>query len=337
MTYGLQRAGIEVIAGIDIDNACRDTYELNNPKSHFIHSDITQYSCQSLANDTGIKKNDNRLVFVGCSPCQYWSLLKSDKSKSKKTAYLLDHFQDFVHHFHPGYVVVENVPGILKKKNSPLERFFQFLETRGYQHRVDGIVNANDYGVAQNRQRFLLIASRVAPVSTPRPKRGKKPVLKDVIGEHKGFAPILAGTIDSTYRQHSAAALSETNLKRIQITPKDGGTRHAWKDDQSLQLKAYRGKDDAFGDVYGRMFWDKPSPTITTRFISLSNGRFGHPEENRAISIREGARLQSFPKSYKFKTTGLQATARIIGNAVPPLMSAAIGKSILESFNGQID
>ena len=337
MTYGLRRSGIGVLAGIDIDATCRETYESNNVGSRFIHADITNLSFDEVAKITGITDNDDKLIFVGCSPCQYWSLLKSDKTRSKKTAYLLDHFQEFVAHFNPGYVVVENVPGILRKKKSPLGSFNKFLEAHGYRYRCEGVVNANDYGVAQNRHRFLLIASRVAPVFPPKPIRGRKPVLRDILGEKNGFRRIPAGTIDPSSRLHSASALSSKNLERIRLTPKNGGTRQAWRDDESLQLAAYRGKDDAFSDVYGRMFWDKPSPTITTRFISLSNGRFGHPDEDRAISVREGACLQSFPKTYKIKIEGLQSAARIIGNAVPPLMSKAIGKTILESFNGRTD
>jgi len=141
MTYGLSRAGINVLAGIDNDESCRATYEANNSSSRFIHADITEYGFDDLADASGIQKNDDTLIFVGCSPCQYWSLLKSDKTKSKKTAYLLDNFQEFVDHFRPGYVVVENVPGILKKKSSPLTTFFKFLEKAGCRYRVDsGVV-----------------------------------------------------------------------------------------------------------------------------------------------------------------------------------------------------
>ena len=129
---------------------------------------------------------------------------------------------------------------------------------------------------------------------------------------------------------HWTANLEEINFKRILNTSKNGGTRLEWKDNIELQLKCYIGKDDTFPDVYGRMYWDQPAPTITTKFHSITNGRFGHPEQDRGISLREGALLQSFPKSYKFYSTNFATIARMIGNAVPPELSKHIAKAILK-------
>ena len=120
------------------------------------------------------------------------------------------------------------------------------------------------------------------------------------------------------------------------MTPKDGGTRHSWAD-TDMQLEAYKKKDGniSFNDTYGRMFWNKPAPTITTKFFSISNGRFAHPEENRAISLREGATLQTFPKRYKFKGNSVATIARMIGNAVPPLFAKQIGQTIIKNHYGR--
>jgi DNA (cytosine-5)-methyltransferase 1 len=131
---------------------------------------------------------------------------------------------------------------------------------------------------------------------------------------------------------HTTAFLSDKNKKRIRKTPKDGGTRLSWKDHSELQIDAYRCKDNIFRDVYGRMFWNKPAPTITTRFNSLSNGRFGHPEEDRALSLREGATLQTFPKTYRFRGKQESINARLIGNAVPPDLAKRIGNKIKENW-----
>jgi len=120
------------------------------------------------------------------------------------------------------------------------------------------------------------------------------------------------------------------------LTPKNGGTRLSWKDVKELQIDAYRGDDTIFKDVYGRMLWDKPAPTITTRFNSFSNGRFGHPEENRAISLREGATLQTFPKTYIFTENNMAITARQIGNAVPPELARRIGLKLQENWKNAI-
>lgn len=334
MSYGMSKAGINVIAGIDVDKACQETYTANNPSSKFLLKDVGAYPVEHLAVDVGIQKNDDNLLFIGCSPCQYWSLLNSDKTKSKKTAFLLEHFQGFVDHYRPGYVVIENVPGIFKKAESPLDSFRKALKEWGY--KVDeGIINANDFEVPQNRKRFVLVACRHSDVALPVPSLKKKLSVADVIGEKNKFPALAPGEEYPRIKWHMAANLSETNRKRLAMTPKNGGTRHAWKKQKSLQLATYKGRDDQFRDVYGRMFWDRPAPTITTKFISISNGRFAHPEEDRGISVREGACLQSFPRSYVIKAKGILEAARLIGNAVPPKLAEAIGRSVFGGKNGR--
>ena len=330
MTCGFREAGIKVLAGIDIDSSCKETYEYNNKGSKFIEADIKNYSFEQLKIDTGIKANDDNLVFIGCSPCQYWSIIQTDRTKSQETKNLLKDFQKFIEHFLPGYIVVENVPGLSKRAiESELDKFIVVLEKLGYTV-VHDILNAQHFGIPQNRKRFTLIASRVNNnISLPSGSKDKKYLVKDFIGEWNGFPKIKAGHIDNTNFKHSAASLSKNNLKRIKLTKKDGGTREKWSEDDNLQIKAYKGKDNSFRNVYGRMFWDKPAPTITTRFNSLSNGRFGHPEEDRALSIREGATLQTFPSIYDFKEKSLGKIARHIGNAVPPKFSQEIAKHII--------
>jgi len=334
MTYGFREAGIDVIAGIDIDNSCKETYEFNNPGSKFIQADVMDLSFEDLKKQTGIKENDDNLVFIGCSPCQFWSIINTVKTKSEKTKNLLTDFQRFVEHFKPGYVVVENVPGILKKaEQSGLNNFIRMLEEGG-KYKVDkGIINANHHGVPQNRRRFTLIASRIKKdISLPETKKENKNIVKNFIGVWNGFPKIKAGHVDKTKLKHTAAALSDNNINRIKLTPKNGGTREAWGKDTNLQIDAYRGKDQSFRNVYGRISWDKPAPTITTRFNSLSNGRFGHPEENRALSLREGATLQTFPKSYDFKEKSSGRIARQIGNAVPPELAKVIAKQLIQIY-----
>ncbi len=330
MTYGFTKAGIDVIAGIDIDHSCKETYEYNNKNSKFIEADIKEYTFEDLKKDTGINENDDNLVFIGCSPCQYWSIIKTDKTKSEKTKNLLTDFQRFVEHFKPGYVVVENVPGIMKReRESGLAHFVEVLQKYDYTV-VKDVLNANYYGVPQTRRRFTLIASRTNKgIFLPKPDKNKKYLIKNFIGEQNGFPKIKAGHTDKTKFKHSSAGLSQNNLKRIKLTKKNGGTREKWGKDENLQIDAYKGKDYSFRNVYGRMSWDKPAPTITTRFNSLSNGRFGHPEENRALSLREGAMLQTFPKSYDFKEKSMGKIARQIGNAVPPELAKRIAEQLI--------
>ena len=241
MTYGFREAGINVIAGIDIDPSCRETYEYNNSGSKFIEADIKKYSFNQLKKDTGIKKNDDKLIFIGCSPCQYWSIIKTVKTKSKLSKNLLTDFQKFVEHFKPGYVVVENVPGIMKRANeSGLGKFISFLEALGYIVKYD-ILNANHFGVPQRRRRFTLVASRIKKdIKLPEPNKNNLPSVGKFIGLKNGFKKIDAGHTDESNFNHTTAILSEKNLKRIKEVPHNGGSRLEWKDDPDLQLDCYK-------------------------------------------------------------------------------------------------
>lgn len=328
MTHGMSQVGINVLAGIDIASDCKETYETNN-NSKFIEADINEYSPEKLAEDTGIIHNDDSLIFIGCSPCQYWTKIRTDKTKSRMTRNLLGRFKVFVDHFRPGYVVIENVPGLSRNKESNvLAEFKNFLSEIDYVF-DDNVINANKYGVPQHRERYLLIATRLSKqITLPVQETDENLIVKNFIGEHNGFKRIPDNHKDESDFLHTSAGLSNKNRRRIFLTTPDGGTRYCWKDDPDLQIDAYKNKDHVFRDVYARMWWDKPAPTITTRFNSLSNGRFGHPEEHRAISLREGATLQTFPKEYIFKSSNQASIARQIGNAVPPELAKRIGLSI---------
>lgn len=329
MTNGLIQSGVNVIAGIDNDPACQETYEKNNPGAKFILEDVFELKERHLEKQLGLKKNDDDLILIGCSPCQFWSIIQTDKKKSEKSKNLLIEFHRFVKHFNPGYVLVENVPGILnRKEESGLEDFVADLARMGYAVHYD-IVNMNDYGVPQARKRFSLIATRLHESSIAPKKKSRRLVLSDVIGESNGFQQITSGHIDKSPFQHSTARLTDLNIKRLKKTTKNGGSWLDWADDPELKRQSYRGKE--FKDNYGRMKWEKPAPTITTKFISVSNGRFAHPEEHRGISVREGACIQTFPKNYQFYTPSIAGAAKIIGNAVPPAFAKALGESIVKA------
>lgn len=328
VTCGFRKAGIKVLGGIDIDGSYKDTYEKNNTGSKFIQSDIATLQFETLEKELGIRKNMDNLIFVGCSPCQYYTTIQTDKTKSKQTKLLLEDFKRFVDYFKPAYLFIENVPGLETKKGSPLANFKSFLAENKYSF-DDKIVNAAHYNVPQNRKRYVLIASRLeGKLTIPEGTKDVKTV-KEAIGD---LIPIPSGYKDNSSLKHWSAKLKPINLTRIKNTSHDGGTRMEWKDNIELQLNCYKGKDNTFSDVYGRMYWNKPSPTITTKFHSISNGRFGHPEQDRAISLREGAMLQSFPMEYKFYSDSFVNIARMIGNAVPPLLAKGIAQIII-NFN----
>ena len=329
MTHGLSRAGIDVIAGIDNDPSCKETYEKNNPGSKFIEADVFELTEQALQKQLKLKKKDDDLILIGCSPCQFWSIIQTDKTRSQQTKNLLIEFQRFVEYLQPGYVLVENVPGILnRKEESGLDQFVAMLEDKGYVVHYE-VVNMNEYGVPQARRRFSLIATRLSNQKIQPKKVSKKLLLKDVLGEKNGFKKIPAGYIDDSWLQHSTAKISDLNVKRLKKTRKNGGSWFDWADDPKLKRKSYKGTE--FKDNYGRMYWEKPSPTITTKFVSISNGRFAHPEENRGLSLREGATIQTFPKNYRFYALSIATAARMIGNAVPPNFAKRLGESIVVS------
>ncbi len=329
MTYGLRQAGIDVIAGVDFDNNAKETYEYNNPGSTYIQRDIKKLHSNYFEKHHNIQKNDDHLILVGCSPCQYYSIIQTDHSKAEMSKGLLMNFSRFIAYYRPGFVLVENVPGIVTNKESILPKFLKKIEKLGYRH-IEDIIDMSQYGVPQNRHRFSLIATRLDNVNLKFPERSETVLtVADVLGEVHGFPKIDAGHKDTTDFQHTAAGLNEKSLKRMELTPHNGGNRLSWAKQTDLQLSCYEGKDDIFKDNYGRMWWDRPSPTITTKFFSISNGRFAHPDENRAISIREGATLQSFPKSYVFKTNSMAGAAKIIGNAVPCEYARRLGSIIV--------
>jgi DNA (cytosine-5)-methyltransferase 1 len=340
MTCGLRQAGIDVIAGVDFDIDAKETYEANNEGATFVHADVTKLPLNYFEKNMNVHRNDDELILAGCSPCQFYSIIRSSKEKSKASKDLLLQFQRFVEYYNPGYVLVENVPGIITNKETVLYDFLEFLEGHGYGAPNSRtckyeIINMKDYGVPQSRRRFSLIATRLdREVNLPE-KDERIRTVRDAIGDDRRFAPIEAGHRDENKRRnHSAINMSPLNLERLSRTPHDGGSRLAWSKDKRLQLNCYKGKDKSFCDVYGRIHWDLPSPTITTKFLSISNGRFGHPEQNRGLSVREGATLQSFPMGYVFKTESLGTAAKLIGNAVPPRYARKLGEIILGENDG---
>lgn len=329
MTSGFKHAGIEVLAGIDIEKECEETYLENNKPAKFLCEDIKEMPVEKLILETNIQREDDELIFIGCSPCQYWSVISTDKTKAAETKNLLLDFQRFVEYFKPGYVVLENVPGITTRKESPLNSFLNFLDNTGYKY-DHGIVNVSHYGVPQTRKRYILIASRVQgkkEIKIPEPDtKEKPPTVGQFILDDPAFYKVEQGHKDLTDFNHTVAGLKQINIDRLKVT-KEGCGNEAWRNDPHLKIKAHE-NSNGFKDVYGRMHRDKVGPTITTKFFSISNGKFGHPTQLRAISIREGATLQTFDKTYVFKGKSVAANARMIGNAVPPALAERIAKAI---------
>ena len=324
LTQGLVDAGINVTLGIDVDPACEYPYTANNNACFSLMpvEDLSAASLHSAFEGAQFK------LLAGCAPCQPFSTYSQRwSSPSDERWNLLDHFSRLVRETQPHLVTMENVPRL--KREKVFSNFVATLEDEKYEIFCD-IVNSADYGVPQDRRRLVLIASKLGPIDfiNPTTPKGHRKTVRMAIED----LPVLkAGETCAADPLHQSSRLSSLNLKRIRASV-PGGTWRDWGED--LRTNCHRrlsGK--TYPSVYGRMSWDEPSPTMTTQFYGFGNGRFGHPDQDRGISLREGAILQSFPKSYKFVPEGesihRKSIGRLIGNAVPVELGKAIGRSIV--------
>lgn len=325
-SQGFKQAGFDVVFGLDFDEDASNSFKLNFPEASFINDDIRTISCDVISPLFSLKKEGEFTLFSGCAPCQPYSRQNSNKKADDPRLDLLSEFSRFVSHYLPDFVFVENVPGLQKfnKNEGTFKQFLNTLSRNGYS--VDfNVIPAAWFGVPQTRERLVLLAAKNYEVKLPYKTHGTDDTPFSTVREWIGtLPPIDAGTKHASIPDHEAARLTEVNIERIKATP-EGGGRESWP--ASLILKCHQ-NHKGHTDVYGRLAWDKPASGLTTRCISYSNGRFGHPMQNRALSLREAACLQTFPMNYKFSGS-LQSRARQIGNAVPPKMSEAIGKQIV--------
>ena len=332
LTRGLENAGINVSLGIDIDPACEFPYAANNAAAFLLKS-VKELSAMELKKAYGHAK---LTLLAGCAPCQPFSkyrLGKSDETDGRWN--LLQEFQRLVFEVNPTMVTMENVPRL--GEQTIFSDFKATLEDAGY-HVHSEVVRCADYGVPQQRERLVLLASKLGSLKLiPPTHTNKQRTVRQVIG---GLPPLDAGDEHPDDPLHQTATLAPINLRRIKAS-KPGGTWRDWN--ANLVAACHRKRSGkTYPSVYGRMCWDEPAPTMTTQFFGFGNGRFGHPEQDRAISLREGAIIQSFPKAYRFIEPGrpihFKTIGRLIGNAVPVKLGEAIGRSIrahVEALAGQ--
>jgi DNA (cytosine-5)-methyltransferase 1 len=323
LTHGLARSGVKVRVGVDIDPHCGYPYTANNDEAKFILKSVEELHAFELSRY--YRKRSLKLL-AGCAPCQTFSTYNQKANDSDKRWWLLNHFSRLVEELSPELVTMENVPAL--KEQNVFKKFVADLERMEYAVKPF-IVNCEEYGIPQHRSRLVLLASKFGPVELISPEAFGRPrqTVKDAISN---LPPIKAGTNHPNDPLHLSSSLSPLNMKRMKNS-KPGGTWRDWPETLIADChKKHSGK--TYPSVYGRMTWDDPAPTITTEFFGFGNGRFGHPKQNRAISLREGAILQSFPPEYQFVPPGeevcLKAIGRLIGNAVPVTLGEVIGKSL---------
>jgi DNA (cytosine-5)-methyltransferase 1 len=347
LTYGLEQAGIDVQIGVDLDADSRYAYEANT-NAEFRKTDVTALA----QNPERIKRmypwDADVEVLAACAPCQPYSTMGHSKDKGTTDHDkwgLLNTVSKLVAELEPDVVVTENVLQV--RHDDVYDKFIDTLETNGYH--INSESNRNvygpEYGIPQKRKRWVVMASKHGPISLPEPSYSDEteyPTVRDTI-DH--LPPIEAGENHLDIKLHRARSLSDKNLERIRHM-EPGGDWRVWKEDGLDHLLAEchkRASGQSYKAPYSRMRPDEPAPTITTQFYNYGSGRFGHYDttQNRALSLLEGALLQTFPASYDFyddwEDVGVQNLGRLIGNAVPPKLGEHIGRGIQSHLGAEVE
>jgi DNA (cytosine-5)-methyltransferase 1 len=325
LTRGLLDAGVAVTAGIDNDPRLRETYQKNNAPSQFKCADIREVEIRSLRREVGIRRGDI-VLYAACTPCQPFSTLNQMHGEDDRKHLLLS-FAKLVEESPPDYVLVENVPGLKTAYGRDVyQRFEAVLQRLRFRHRVAEMLDAKDYGVPQTRKRFILIASRHAPIKRPR----RSPMVRTVREQIARYPQLREGEESPEFFNHVSRKLTRQHKAIVVAIPKDGGSRQDIRDKRIL-LECHRNRPNVHKDVFGRMAWDQPAPTLTCRCTDVYCGRFVHPEQDRGISLREAAALQTFPDRYRFYGNSIFEIAGQIGNAVPVKFAERLARVILGS------
>lgn len=328
LTHGLAKAGIRVQAGIDVDSECRYPYEKNND-AKFLELDVRLVAGKMLRT---LWTKGSRKLLAGCAPCQPFSTYGRHKGKhprSKKRWDLVLDFARLIRESKPDLVTMENVPQLVRH-----EVFEQLMDSLCKYHVSWSIIDCRKYDIPQTRKRLVLLASRFANIELLKPPNSSESVAT-VRSAISSLPKLGAGEGDPEDSMHCACELSEMNLNRIRAS-KPGGTWRDW--DPALVANCHKnGSGETYPSVYGRMEWDQPAPTITTQCFGYGNGRFGHPDQDRAITLREAALLQTFPRKYKFVRRGekvrYSVLGRLIGNAVPVKLGEIVGETLQQHID----
>lgn len=324
LTRGLLDASIEVLAGVDNDERLRNSYERNNLPSRFVGRDIRDVDIHGLRRDLVISGKD-LVLYAACTPCQPFSTLSRLKGRDERK-HLLSAFGALVCEAPPDFILVENVPGLNTVYGREIyEQFRETLGRCGFSSIYAGFLDAKDFGVPQVRKRFILLASRHGDTAAPR-RAAAVERIRDHIDK---YPPIEDGEESDEFPNHTSRRLMLHHKVIVRAVPKDGGSRRD-VEDTSILLRCHQEKPNVHKDVFGRMAWDEPAPTLTGRCTDVYCGRFSHPDQDRGISLREAAALQTFPDEYEFFGTFFHA-AHQIGNAVPVRFAERLGEAIMQS------
>lgn len=325
LSLGLSSAGFEIRAAVELDATSAASYSLNHRRTPVIRADIRRLTGPDLLKVAGVKRGELGLL-TGCPPCQGFSALRTKRRTSAEPDPrndLVFEFLRLIRSIRPRSVLMENVPGLAD--DFRFSMFLSALSQTGYEFDYK-ILDAQNFGVPQRRKRLVLIALRDAQI--PRDwfrGTGHTVTVRQAIGQLP--KPGCSGDLLHDLPERRQKSI----MDRIRATPKNGGGQRDVADE--LRCVCHK-RSDGYSDVYGRMEWDSISPTITSGCHNPSKGRFLHPEEDRAITLREAALLQTFPDSYRFDLSrGKEHVAKQIGNAFPPRLISPIAHHLAESIS----
>lgn len=344
LTSGLRAAGFDVLAAVEKDADASESYRANHQKVKLYESDIRTLSPGRILQELGLRKGELDLI-AGCPPCQGFTRLTENAQRRDHRNALIRHYLRFVRAIRPKVCMLENVPGLVKtaKGRRYFNELLAGLKRAGYRVSYE-VVELADYGVPQLRKRLVLLAARSEPLAIPAPthrdpsrpgKAGERPwkTVRDAIGSlpvPPRRSQLLTGERTARYEWHYARDVAPVVKRRLEHALKNGRKRTTLP--RSLRLACHERYPDGYFDVYGVMNWDAPSPTITSGCTNASKGRFGHPSKPRPLTAVEAALLQTFPRSYRFKGSGLESVAAQIGNALPRKFAKLVGKAIIQQL-----
>jgi len=331
LTTGLKAAGFRVAAGVEIEQHAVSTFKVNHPETRVFKQDVTTVTGADLIAETG---GVGVHLLAGCPPCQGFTSLTSKYKRTDPRNRLIVELARLVEESKPLVLMMENVPGLEQKGKPLFDQFVRRIKAAGYIPEWD-VLQVADYGVPQSRRRLVLLAGRGFSVPLPKATHSKTgegglPQWRTVRSVIEAMpTPISMSDLKSDagtqeHGWHVVRDLSPQNQRRLQHA-KPG--MHWKKIPKRLRPDCHQDKDAGFSNVYGRMKWDEASPTITAGCTTLSKGRFGHPEENRTISAREAAMLQTFPADYVFSSPYMEYVCAMIGNALPCDFAAVLARS----------
>jgi DNA (cytosine-5)-methyltransferase 1 len=312
VTAALKANGYKVVAGVDFSRTCEKTYRLNHPEVRFRRRDIRRLMPHELL--VAVPRGQTVAVMAICAPCQPFSSQNRRRGAPDDRVPLILEGVRVACALKPTYIVFENVPGIV---GSPIfAQLRRRLAAAGYQLGRPQRVDAADFGVPQRRVRCIVAAARYPAVlpdlTTFATGKADRVTVREAF---KGLRLVSAGGADAKDPLHFSRAHHDITLRRLAAIPKDGGSRRSLPPELQLACHKTRHAGD-FPDVYGRMRWDDVAPTLTTGCTDVTRGRYAHPEEDRAITLREAARLQTFSDAYRFAGNRADISEQI-GNAVP--------------------